>query len=212
MKECTKNQENSPLGIKILLVYNGINDNTAAARAVRGLKCGLEAQDVSVIVSESEEDAKAVLVSDPTVQCILLKLNNQDDKDYLKIVDLLHVLREHNRDVPVFLLAGRTAASKVSTEILENVSDFIWILEDTSDFIAGRVLAAVERYRQFILPPMFKALAKFSKVHEYSWHTPGHTGGTGFLRSPAGRLFSTFFENRYSVPICPYPLVNWARS
>ena len=84
MKECTKNQENSPLGIKILLVYNGINDNTAAARAVRGLKCGLEAQDVSVIVSESEEDAKAVLVSDPTVQCILLKLNNQDDKDYLK--------------------------------------------------------------------------------------------------------------------------------
>lgn len=84
MKECMKNQENSPLGIKILLVYNGINDNTAAARAVRGLKCGLEAQDVSVIVSESEEDAKAVLVSDPTVQCILLKLNNQDDKDYLK--------------------------------------------------------------------------------------------------------------------------------
>ena len=79
MKECMKNQENSPLGIKILLVYNGINDNTAAARAVRGLKCGLEAQDVSVIVSESEEDAKAVLVSDPTVQCILLKLNNQDD-------------------------------------------------------------------------------------------------------------------------------------
>lgn len=194
MKECMKNQENSPLGIKILLVYNGINDNTAAARAVRGLKCGLEAQDVSVIVSESEEDAKAVLVSDPTVQCILLKLNNQDDKDYLKIVDLLHVLREHNRDVPVFLLAGRTAASKVSTEILENVSDFIWILEDTSDFIAGRVLAAVERYRQFILPPMFKALAKFSKVHEYSWHTPGHTGGTGFLRSPAGRAFFNFFR------------------
>ena len=28
MKECMKNQENSPLGIKILLVYNGINDNT----------------------------------------------------------------------------------------------------------------------------------------------------------------------------------------
>lgn len=194
MKECMKNQENSPLGIKILLVYNGINDNTAAARAVRRLKCGLEAQDVSVIVSESEEDAKAVLVSDPTVQCILLKLNNQDDKDYLKIVDLLHVLREHNHDVPVFLLAGRTAASKVSTEILENVSDFIWILEDTSDFIAGRVLAAVERYRQFILPPMFKVLAKFSKVHEYSWHTPGHTGGTGFLRSPAGRAFFNFFR------------------
>jgi arginine/lysine/ornithine decarboxylase len=30
-------------------------------------------------------------------------------------------------------------------------------------------------------------------VHEYSWHTPGHTGGTAFLKSPAGREFFRFF-------------------
>lgn len=41
---------------------------------------------------------------------------------------------------------------------------------------------------------MFKALAKFSKVHEYSWHTPGHTGGTAFLKAPAGRDFFDFFK------------------
>ena len=201
MKECMKNQENSPLGIKILLVYNGINDNTAAARAVRGLKCGLEAQDVSVIVSESEEDAKAVLVSDPTVQCILLKLNNQDDKDYLKIVDLLHVLREHNRDVPVFLLAGRTAASKVSTEILENVSDFIcgywqrWSV--TGSLFCRRCL---RRWQSF---------PKCTNIRGIRRGIPEEPVFS--VLRPAG-LFSTFFGNRYSVPICPYPLVNWARS
>ena len=40
---------------------------------------------------------------------------------------------------------------------------------------------------------MFKALAKFAKVHEYSWHTPGHTGGTAFLKTAAGRDFFNFF-------------------
>ncbi|MGR8025353.1 arginine decarboxylase, partial [Burkholderia cenocepacia] len=40
-----------------------------------------------------------------------------------------------------------------------------------------------------VLPPMFGALAKFSRVYEYSWHTPGHTDGTGFLKSPVGRAF-----------------------
>ena len=186
-------KEVNPLGVKVLMIYDGIDENNAAARTVRGIKDELEAQDVRVVVSESHEDAKAVLASDPTVQCVLLKLDAGNDKDYRKTADILQVLRDHNEDLPVFLLAGRTAASKVPTEILENVSDFIWVLEDTPTFISGRVLAAAERYRQFILPPLFKALANFSKVHEYSWHTPGHTGGTGFLHSPAGRAFFNFF-------------------
>lgn len=187
-------KEINPLGVKVLMIYDGIDENNAAARTVRGIKDELEAQDVRVVVAESHEDAKAVLVSDPTVQCVLLKLDNHNDKDYRKTADILKVLRDHNEDLPVFLLAGRTAASRVPTEILENVSDFIWVLEDTPTFIGGRILAAAERYRQFILPPMFKALANFSKVHEYSWHTPGHTGGTGFLHSPAGRAFFNFFK------------------
>ena len=194
MKEGAKCLESDPLGIRMLLVYDGLNDNTAAARSVRELKDYLTAEDVRVIVSESDDDAKAVLITDPTVQCVLLKLNNKDDKDYAKIIELLKALREHNKELPVFLLAGRTAASKVPSEILESVNDFIWVMEDTPDFIAGRVLAATERYRQFILPPMFKALAAFSKVHEYSWHTPGHPGGTGFMHSPAGRAFFNFFR------------------
>jgi len=136
MKEGAKCLENDPLGIKILLIYDGIGENTAAARTVRELKDQLSAQDVVVVVSENHDDAKAVLVTDPAIQCVLLKLNHKEDKDYQKVTELLRVLRDHNRDVPVFLLAGRTLASKVPTEILENVSDFIWILEDTPDFIS----------------------------------------------------------------------------
>jgi hypothetical protein len=71
--------------------------------------------------------------------------------------------------------------------------DFIWLLEDTTDFISGRIFAAIERYRDRILPPMFAALADFASLHEYSWHTPGHAGGTAFLKSPVGRAFFEFF-------------------
>mgnify|MGYP001517869616 FL=1 len=163
MKEGAKCLESDPLGIRMLLVYDGLNDNTAAARSVRELKDYLTAEDVRVIVSESDDDAKAVLITDPTVQCVLLKLNNKDDKDYAKIIELLKALREHNKELQVFLLAGRTAASKVPSEILESVNDFIWVMEDTPDFIAGRVLAATERYRQFILPPMFLSLIHISE-------------------------------------------------
>ena len=66
-------------------------------------------------------------------------------------------------------------------------------MEDTPEFIAGRITAAAKRYREIILPPFFKELVKFSKDFEYSWHTPGHAGGTAFRKSPAGRAFFNFF-------------------
>ena len=51
----------------------------------------------------------------------------------------------------------------------------------------------MERYRDNLLPPMTAALAKFRFVNEYSWHTPGHAGGTAFLKSPVGRVFYDYF-------------------
>lgn len=174
----------NPFQIKVLMVYDGINENNADAHAIKLLRSDLEEKGIKVVTSESEEDAASVINSDPTVQCVLLKIDEKNAQCCTKAGKFLHDLRARNQDLPVFLMSARTLASDVPTDVLDKVNDFIWILEDTADFISGRILAAVARYREFILPPMFKALAKFSKVHEYSWHTPGHTGGTAFLKAP----------------------------
>jgi arginine/lysine/ornithine decarboxylase len=44
-----------------------------------------------------------------------------------------------------------------------------------------------------VLPPFFGKLASFADVHEYSWHTPGHTGGTAFMKTAVGRAFLGFY-------------------
>lgn len=185
--------KHNPLGIKVLMFYEGLEDNNATARAVRALKSDLEEKEVKVIVSDTPQDARSVIASDPTIQCVLLNYDETDEQCPSKLCKILQELRTHDENLPVFLMSNRYKASAIPSDILDKVSDFIWILEDTTDFISGRIMAATERYREFVLPPMFKALAEFSKVHEYSWHTPGHTGGTGFLKSPAGRAFFDFF-------------------
>ena len=76
---------------------------------------------------------------------------------------------------------------------MREADELIWMLEDTTFFIAGRVLAAIRRYREAIVPPLTKALISFAQTYEYSWHTPGHTGGTAFLKSPVGRIFYDYF-------------------
>ncbi len=185
---------NSNLKAKILIVFENIDGNTALSRAIRSIRDDLENNEANVLVSEHIEDAEAMIVSDPAIQGVLLKIDEQNNICCNKAAKILTVLRERNQEVPVFLLASRTKAANVPTDILDKVNDFIWVLEDTPAFISGRVLAAVKRYREQVLPPMFKALVKFSKVHEYSWHTPGHTGGTAFLKSPVGRAFFDFFK------------------
>ncbi|KAM9994455.1 hypothetical protein ACTFIZ_012872 [Dictyostelium cf. discoideum] len=76
----------------------------------------------------------------------------------------------------------------IPVDAMKKADDFIWLLEDTTYFIGGRIVAAIERYCNKVLPPMFGALARFSQVYEYSWHTPGHTGGTAFIKSPVSLL------------------------
>lgn len=50
---------------------------------------------------------------------------------------------------------GKKPSPQWDRDLLELVDEFAWILEDTADFIAGRAVAAMTRYRQQLLPPLF---------------------------------------------------------
>ncbi len=184
--------------MKALLVHEQSGANTAGGRALEALVASLNDDQVEVTLAASAEDALAVITADPSVQCLLLswELNcatGASGDDHRAAQAVLDALRARNEDVPVFLIAERSSAATVPVRAMRQCDDFIWLLEDTTAFIGGRIVAAIQRYREAVLPPMFRELVRFARVHEYSWHTPGHTGGTAFLKSAAGRAFFEFF-------------------
>ncbi len=187
-----RNEGKRRLGMTALVADDEIASDTAAGRAVRALIAELERRDIAVVTATTGEDAVSVIRSDPSLQCILLDWD-LGPSGHDPSIAVVEALRQRNAKVPVFLLADRSVASTVSAEIMSKVDDFVWLLEDTTDFVGGRIQAAIERYRSTVLPPMFGALARFSQVYEYSWHTPGHTGGTAFLKTTAGRAFFEYF-------------------
>ncbi|GHG98605.1 Orn/Lys/Arg family decarboxylase [Pseudodonghicola xiamenensis] len=181
------------LGLKVLFAHGELGEQSAAGNAAQKLIDDLTERNVTVAEASSADDAAARIQTDAGLQCVLLDWGLADADGELKAENLLSMLRARNATIPIFLVTSRRTATELPMTVLEQVNDFIWLLEDTAEFIGGRVVAAVNRYRETVLPPMFKALAEFASVYEYSWHTPGHTGGTAFLKHIAGRAFFEFF-------------------
>jgi arginine decarboxylase len=187
------------ISVKVLIINDELNAPSAAGRAIRELAKELREGENIVVEAKSADDVESVILSDSSVQGILLDWTlGDDDTQHDKARALLALIREGNAHVPIFLMAQRDDAVSLNAAVLRNVDELIWILEDTTFFIGGRILAAVRRYREALAPPMTRALIAFATRYEYSWHTPSHAGGTAFLKLPVGRVFYDYFgENLF---------------
>ena len=155
---------------------------------------GLRAEGYSLIDATTAGDGTAQVRANPAVGCVLLDWDiGAADTHRRHALDVIREVRRLSADLPIFLLTSRTVSGNLPLEVRREIQEYVWLLEDTPDFIAGRVSFAVRRYERGLLPPFFRALAEFSDEHEYSWHTPGHSGGVAFLKTPVGRVFYDFF-------------------
>ncbi len=180
---------------RVLLVDDDLEMSSAEGRAALLLKSELELSDIDVVCAPGASDGRGLFLSDAGLHGVLVDwtLGNDPDAPHAAALDFIRLIRSRNGKIPVFLLTDRGRSSGLSEEVLSMVSELIWLMEDSAPFIGGRIEAAVKKYSGGLLGPMASALLEFDLVHEYSWHTPGHTGGTAFQKSPAGRLFYDYF-------------------
>ncbi len=180
------------LNMRALIVDDELGDATAEGRAVRTLIQEMQQRSIEVVEAKSGADGQSVIGSDSAIHVVLIDWT-LSGKNHNEAHAFIKSLRSRNDKIPIFLMAERGEASAIPVEVMEMVDEFVWTLEDTASFVGGRIVAAIRRYLVAIMPPLAAALIKFTQEYEYSWHTPGHTGGTAFLKSPVGRVFFDYF-------------------
>jgi arginine/lysine/ornithine decarboxylase len=179
----------------VLVVDDDLKADTAAGRAARAVIGELKEHGLSVIEAATYDDGEMVLRSNPGIGCLMLEWRCSDGSDDCdsRALDIMGLARSRGRALPIFVVTNRVLLSELPYDALRGVTGYMWKLEDTPHFIAGRVAYAVHAYVDELLPPFFGRLVEFAEHHEYSWHTPGHTGGTAFLKTPVGQSFHNFF-------------------
>ncbi|MEV6881432.1 Orn/Lys/Arg decarboxylase N-terminal domain-containing protein [Streptomyces sp. NPDC051135] len=169
------------------------------AGQLRRIRDGIEAGGCGVRWVSDAGDADAVLRTEAGLAAALvawdLPAGGRGDAESGGAAVLRHIGRRFHR-LPVFLVMADEGVRDLPLWVSESVVGYVWPLEDTPSFIAGRVTAAARAYQEAVLPPFFRALRRFDDAHAYSWHTPAHAGGVAFLKSPVGRAFHDYFGER----------------
>ena len=176
-----------------ILVVAGPERERLAGETLRRIVAELNALGHEVVRSTTISDASALVASDPSFGCLLLDWNLDHEGGKRPAEAVLDRTRRHNVRVPVFLMVEREDLDDIPLRVEEMVQEYVLVFEDTPSFVAGRIDYAWRRHTEDLLPPFFRTLVAFTESHEYSWHTPGHAGGTAFRKSQVGKAFYDFY-------------------
>ncbi|MFI0740277.1 Orn/Lys/Arg decarboxylase N-terminal domain-containing protein [Streptomyces sp. NPDC021100] len=177
-------------------------DQGARGEQLRRIRAALEADGLEVRWAGTAADARAVLRTEAGLAAAVVAWDlpaGGHAGDEPGGASVLRGAGRRFKDLPVFLVLTDEAdedLDRLPLWVAESVVGYVWPLEDTPGFIAGRISGAARTYREAVLPPFFKALRRFDDAHEYSWHTPAHAGGVAFLKSPVGRAFFDHYGER----------------
>jgi arginine decarboxylase len=154
-----------------------------------------EVQECSVIPSMTYEDAWEIIHSRSDIGVVVVDWNlpEENPNEATTAGELISHIRERFSKLHILLLADRLETEDIPVDVLQNIDGYLWKTADTIEFLSGRIVMHLEKYTETIYPVFFGNLVKYSQEYKYAWHTPGHMGGEGFLRSPAGVVFHKFF-------------------
>ena len=168
----------SELQSRQVLIVEDILSGTGHAmhNAVAGLAEALADRGIRILFAESVCEAFPIAATNMDIDAFLVATDMEfENAAERRTLELLRHIRERQAGVPVFLLADRSETSRHLDEPLMALADeFVWIFEDSPRFIAGRIEAAICRWRENLLPPLMKAIWNYNESHhEYSWAAPG---------------------------------------
>jgi arginine decarboxylase len=197
-------QEEMRRHVPILIIDDELGMDCEGGRVLDEITCELEDLGFPVIWTRSVSEGALALQTHMDTGAVLVDWDLSPEEAFQNTpADLINDIRIRNLHIPLYLLTEHLDVRDIPLDIMEKVHGYIWKEEDTPRFIAGRIEQAVTGYLEYLLPPFFKRLTEYVGEYKYAWHTPGHSGGIAFMKSPAGKLFFDFFgENIFRADLC----------
>jgi ornithine decarboxylase len=140
-----------------------------------------------VVRARRIEDAEIVVQTDAAIGCIIVDWGKKGLEG--KTATLINLMRRRGLEMPIVVLVRRKRLEDIPVEVLDFIDGYIFLAEETPEFIAKNLVSRLKQYAETLKTPFFGALVDYAERGNQLWTCPGHNGGVFYSRSPIGRVF-----------------------
>jgi ornithine decarboxylase len=154
---------------------------------VRDIIAAIERLGFQVIKARRIEDAEIAVQTDAAIGCMVVDWGKKGLEG--KTASLINLMRRRGLEMPIVMLVRRRRFEDVPVEVLDFVDGYVFLAEETPEFIAKNLVSRLKQYAETLKTPFFGALVDYAEEGNQLWTCPGHNGGIFYSRSPIGRIF-----------------------
>jgi lysine decarboxylase len=169
----------------VLIVY-AENIENYKKHFINMLKNCLIKNQYEITICTSLKDAFAISSLNTRIVAILYDWDDFGFND-------LQYFSSHNKLLPIFAMANKHASVDINLQDFDFNLNFLQYDANLASDSLNRILLAIVKYQQAILPPFTQALINYVQELNYEICTPGHLGGTAFQKNPTSAAFYDFF-------------------
>ncbi len=140
-----------------------------------------------VIKARRIEDAEIAVQTDAAIGCMVVDWGKKGLEG--KAASLINLMRRRGLEMPIVMLVRRKRFEDVPIEVLDFIDGYVFLAEETPEFIAKNLVSRLKQYAETLKTPFFGALVDYAEEGNQLWTCPGHNGGIFYSRSPIGRIF-----------------------
>jgi ornithine decarboxylase len=159
---------------------------------LEGLRLGqivvaIEKLGFEVVRARRIEDAEIAVQTDAAIGCMVVDWGKKGLEG--KTAALINLMRRRGLEMPIVMLVRRKRFEDIPVEVLDYIDGYVFIAEETPEFIATNLVSRLKQYAETLKTPFFGALVDYGERGNQLWTCPGHNGGIFYNRSPIGRIF-----------------------
>jgi ornithine decarboxylase len=172
---------------KVLVCAPAFDKTDLEGARLREILAEVERLGHAVVRAQDADDAELVVRTDSAIGSVIVDWGKKGVQG--KATALISLVGKRGLDVPIVLLVRRRRLEDIPVEVLDDVDGFVFLAEETPEFIAKGVVSRLRQYAETLKTPFFGAIVDYAEQGNQLWTCPGHNGGMFYSRSPIGRIF-----------------------
>jgi ornithine decarboxylase len=170
-----------------LLCAPGFGADDLEGVRLQRIIAAIEDDGFQVIKARRVEDAEMAVQTDAAIGCMVVDWSKRGLKG--KTAALINLMRRRGLEMPIVILVRRARLEDIPVEVLDYIDGYIFLSEETPEFIARNLISRLKQYAGTLKTPFFGVLVDYAEEGNQLWTCPGHNGGIFYSRSPIGRIF-----------------------